>query len=80
MTSKKCILVFVKHSIWHKSLKICMKEVPFIVVFLGNRHFELIILGDVFSIILQNFTKIEDNDTLFFIFKSNYLKSYNIVV
>ena len=54
--------------------------VLFIALFLGIRHFEFVILSDVFSIILQNFTKIEDNDTLFLIFKSNYLKSYNIVL
>ena len=54
--------------------------VLFLIPFLGNRHFEFVILGDVLSIILQNFTKIEDNDTLFLIFKSNYLKSYNVVL
>lgn len=43
-------------------------------------YFEFVILGDVFPIILQNFTKIEDNDTLFLIFKLNYLKSYNVVL
>ncbi len=80
MTSEKCILAFVKHLIWHKSLKICIKAILFFVIFLGNRHFGFVILGDVFSIILQNFTKIGDNDTLFLIFKSNYLKSYNLVL
>jgi len=38
-----------------------------------------IFLCDVFFIILQNFTKIEDNDILFSIFDHNYLKSYNVV-
>ena len=47
---------------------------------LGNWAFEFVILNDVRLIILQIFTKIEDNDTLFLIFKSNYLKSYNIVL
>lgn len=39
-----------------------------------------IILGNVVLVILQNFIKIQDNDTLFSIFDMNYLKSYNVVV
>jgi hypothetical protein len=80
MASEKCILVFVKHLIWHKFLKICIKTILFLIIFLDTAYFEFAILGDVLSIILQNFTKIEDNDTLFLIFKLNYLKSYNIVL
>lgn len=56
------------------------KTVLFLIIFLDTAYFEFVILGDVFSIILQNFTKIEDNDTLFLIFKLNYLKSYNVVL
>ena len=61
-------------------LKNLHKTVTFLVLFLGIGCFQFVNLGDVLSIILQNFTKIEDNDTLFLIFKSNCLKSYNTVL